>query len=59
MENSKKDLTAVIAEGLLRYKNFDCTAVMGRCGYLPGGSFDPSIGLGQNVKTFGFVGGME
>lgn len=38
VENSRKDLTAVIAGALRHFKNYDCTRVFAKCGYLPGGS---------------------
>lgn len=54
VENSKKDLTVVIAAALLHFKNYDFSKIFSKCGFLPGGQFDPSRGLGQNMKQFGF-----
>ncbi|XP_029709522.1 uncharacterized protein LOC115255535 [Aedes albopictus] len=54
IENSSKDLTITICEALAHFKDYDCSKIFKKCGYLPGGSFDPSIGLGQDMKTFGF-----
>lgn len=54
VENSRKDLTVVIADALRHFKNYDCSRIFAKCGYLPGGQFDPSLGLGQDMKQFGF-----
>lgn len=54
VENSKKEMNTVIAEGLLKYKSMDCSRLFEKCGYLAGGSFDPSKGLSQKFEKFGF-----
>nr|XP_029707840.1 uncharacterized protein LOC115254456 [Aedes albopictus] len=54
VENSRMDLTAVVAAALRHFKNYDCSKMFANCGYLPGGQFDPSRGLGQDMEQFGF-----
>lgn len=54
VENSSTDLGITIAKGFKFFKNKDCTRIFRKCGYLPGGIFDPSIGLCQNVQDLGF-----
>ncbi|XP_053696572.1 uncharacterized protein LOC128743904 [Sabethes cyaneus] len=54
VENSSKDMIIYICEALGHFKNFNCSNIFKKCGYFPGGIFDPSIGLGQDMRTFGF-----
>lgn len=53
-ENSAANLTTVISATLNQYSTFDSTQVFRKCGYLPGGIFNPAIGLNQSVKAMGF-----
>ncbi|XP_055546422.1 uncharacterized protein LOC129730856 [Wyeomyia smithii] len=54
VENSSKNLTVVIAEAFRHFTNYDFTRVFANCCYLSGGQFDPSRGLGLDIKKFGF-----
>ncbi|XP_062557203.1 uncharacterized protein LOC134222390 [Armigeres subalbatus] len=48
VENSSEDLAIIIAKAFKSFKNRDCVNIFRKAGYLPGGTFDPSIGLCQN-----------
>ncbi|XP_058827638.1 uncharacterized protein LOC131687566 [Topomyia yanbarensis] len=54
VENNRYNLTAVIAAALQHFKYYDCSKIFAKCGYLHGGQFDPSRGLCQDMKQFGF-----
>lgn len=53
VENSAQIITT-ISDTLNSFTNFDCTKVFRKCGYLPGGKFNPAIGLNQNIQSMGF-----
>lgn len=53
VENSPQILTTISAT-LNSFCDFDCTKVFRKCGYLPGGKFNPAIGLNQSIKSLGF-----
>lgn len=54
VENSSSDLTTTISATLNTFTNFNCTRVFRKCGYLPGGKFNPANGLSQNIESLGF-----
>lgn len=54
VENSSKHLSIVISEAMDEFKSKDFTRVFRKCGYFPGGIFNPSVGLNENVKQFDF-----
>lgn len=53
-ENSKKPLSITINETFTRFRNYSCTHLFHKCGYISGGNFDPNIGLSQPLHDFGF-----
>lgn len=54
VENSKKPLSITITETLVKFKNYCCTELFHKCGYVTGGNFDPNIGLEQPLNELGF-----
>lgn len=53
-ENSKKPLSVTITETFVKFRNYSCTKLFHKCGYVHGGHFDPNIGLDQSLNDFGF-----
>lgn len=54
IENSKKPLSITVTESLTRFARFDCTNLFKKCGYLYGGTFDPTVALKQPLSEYGF-----
>lgn len=48
VENSTEEFSVAISNGLEHYKQYDFSKVFRKCGYRPGGYFDPSVGLNNN-----------
>lgn len=54
IENQNRELIIVILETLKKFQNFNSSAVFRKCGYIPNGTFDPDVGMGQELSKFGF-----
>ncbi|XP_053683690.1 uncharacterized protein LOC128733873 [Sabethes cyaneus] len=54
VENSKKSLSITITETLVKFRNYSCTKLFNKCGYISGNNFDPNTGLAQPLFAFGF-----
>lgn len=54
VENSKKNLNITIAEIFNQFSNRNMASLFKKCGYLPNGRFDPSIGFSQDLSESGF-----
>lgn len=52
--NSSTDIAIIIANAFKYFKDKNCVNIFRKCGYLPGGTFDPSKGLNQNMREMGF-----
>lgn len=52
-ENSKKDIKICVTEGLNQFMNKSMVNLFRKCGYMYG-LFDPSRGLGNDLKQFGY-----
>lgn len=53
-ENSKKKMDLVISEAMENVGSKDMKRLYKKCGYLPNGLFDPTIGFAQNLSKFGY-----
>lgn len=54
-ENSKKKMDLVISEAIENVGNKNMKRLYAKCGYLPNGLFDPTIGFSQNLNKFGYT----
>ncbi|XP_058825410.1 uncharacterized protein LOC131685582 [Topomyia yanbarensis] len=53
-ENSNENLSHTAIATFFAYSGYNCSKLYKHCGYLPGGIFDPSIGLSQDMTELGF-----
>lgn len=51
---SKNNMEILVNEEFTRMREFRCTKIFKKCGYLMSGKFDPNIAYQQNQKDFGF-----
>lgn len=55
-ESSKMSTELCIANAIDELSDKNMKGLFRKCGYIGNGTFDPAIGLKQNVETFGFDG---
>ncbi|XP_062550474.1 uncharacterized protein LOC134215270 [Armigeres subalbatus] len=48
VENKNEKLSLLALETFMALEKYNCSNIYKHCGYLPGGVFDPSIGMTQN-----------
>ncbi|XP_039452632.2 uncharacterized protein LOC120431592 [Culex pipiens pallens] len=58
-ENANVNLSYFATEIFSSFANFNCKKLFKHCGYLPGGVFDPSVGLSEKNKNNFGVGSIE
>lgn len=51
---SKNNMEIMVNDEFTRMREFPCTKIFKKCGYLMSGKFDPNIAYQQNKKDFGF-----
>lgn len=50
-ENCKENLSHTAISTFTEFSNYDCTKIFRHCGYLPGGHFNPQVGLSKMGDT--------
>lgn len=48
VENKNEKLSLLACETFMGLENYDCREIFKHCGYLPGGTFDPSVASNEN-----------
>lgn len=51
---SKNNMEILVNEEFTKMREFPCTKIFKKCGYIMSGKFDPSVAYEQNKKNFGF-----
>lgn len=51
---STKNLEKLVHQEFMNMRNFDCTKIFKKCGYVNSGKFDPSIAHQQNPEEFNY-----
>lgn len=51
---SRNNMETLVNEEFTQMRNFPCTKIFKKCGYVMNGKFDPEIAYQQNPKDFGF-----
>ncbi|XP_037027831.1 uncharacterized protein LOC119068368 [Bradysia coprophila] len=51
---SRNNMDILVNEEFTRMRQFPCTKIFKKCGYVLSGKFDPDTAYQQNVKDFGF-----
>ncbi|XP_053686762.1 uncharacterized protein LOC128745977 [Sabethes cyaneus] len=53
-ENRRENLSHVAISTFSAFSTYDCTKIFRHCGYLPGGQFDPAVGLSNSMEKIAF-----
>lgn len=51
---SRNNMDVLVNEEFTKMKQFPCSKIFKKCGYVTSGKFDPDVAYHQNVKDFGF-----
>lgn len=58
-ENRNENLSHVAISTFSAFSSYDCTKIFRHCGYLPGGTFNPTVGLSKTIENLNFESNMS